>query len=117
MHASFQTLDTPQPHTIDRCEGTRTHHNTYDKVICAHPKSCAERRALAQWEREEAERLKEERTRRALEQAKAEKEYSRKRLTKELQQLRSRERDTGVKLDDDKVCGRIDCLNAGPEDR
>jgi hypothetical protein len=94
---------------MHRYKGTCTHHSTYDKVICAHPKSCAERRALAQWEREEAERLKEERTRRALGQAKAEKEYSRVRLTKELQQLRSRERETGVKLHDDKVCGRIDC--------
>jgi hypothetical protein len=64
----------------------------------------AERQALAQWEREEGARLKQDREQRRLQREKIDREHYRVRLQEELRVLRMHERDTGTKMDADKVC-------------
>jgi hypothetical protein len=67
----------------------------------------AERRAMAQWEREEAGRVQEqralERARREAEREKQDLQHYRKRLVEELTTLRCKEQAEGVKLNDEKV--------------
>ena len=67
----------------------------------------AERQALAKWEREEAVRLKQDREQRRLQREKIDREHYRVRLQEELRTLRMHERDTGTKMDADKVCGGV----------
>ena len=66
-----------------------------------------ERQALAKWEREETARLKADRDRSRLELEKMNREHYCMRLQEELQALRVQERDTGVKMDAEKVCREV----------
>ena len=59
---------------------------------------------MAKWEREEAVRLKQDREQRRRQREKIDREHYRVRLQEELRVLRMHERDTGTKMDADKVC-------------
>ena len=63
----------------------------------------AERRALAQWEKEEAVRLQEYRALERMERERQDLRHYRARLGEELAALRARERVEGLSLDADKV--------------
>ena len=63
----------------------------------------AERRAMAQWERDEMDRVKDERKRQKIEREKQDRQHYRQRLEEELRGLRAKERETGVALHGEKV--------------
>ena len=58
---------------------------------------------MAQWEREEAARQKMERERQKAGREKIDREHYRIRLKEELQALRKKERETGARMDEEKV--------------
>ena len=102
-HAYARAHACARVHDRAHTQGSLRQTVTRERVPC-HARVTTERQALAQWEREEAARLKQDREQRRLQREKIDREHYRVRLQEELRVLRMHERDTGTNMDADKVC-------------